>query len=138
MIFLDTNVIIDILDEKRAFHNEALYILSAAQKGAIKAFTTSQSIIDASYVCTQTNKVSIEEFRKAISVITNILSIRAITEDDINNANQSDIPDYEDAAQLSCAERKECEMIITRDGKYKKYTLIKTYSVKEFFDMTFE
>ena len=138
MTFLDTNIILDAFDGRREHHERVLSILAAAQKGAISVCATTQSIVDAAYVRTQKDKVPVEAFRKAVTLLKSIVTVVSVTEADIESANKSNIPDYEDAVQLSCATRLGCRQIISRDGKYKGYTRIPVSSVDEFYNNLFE
>lgn len=137
MIFFDTNVILDILDRRRANHEMALMLLSAARKGAIKVAASTQSIVDASYVRTQTDSVSLKDFRRVMASLCEIISICPVFSMAIEDANGSDVPDYEDAVQLSCAVSEECEAIVTRDHKFKSFTSIPTFTVEEFYKEVF-
>ncbi|MBP5317242.1 MAG: PIN domain-containing protein [Bacteroidales bacterium] len=137
MTFLDTNVIIDIFDRKREDHAKALLLLSAAQKGAIKLAATTQSIVDAAYVITQAGKVPLKVFRQAMSFLCDIIQIYPVLSYDIEKANGSTIPDYEDAVQLSCAMGEEFDCIVTRDKKFKGFTTIPTYTVEEYYQEVF-
>lgn len=55
----------------------------------------------------------------------------------IEDANGSDVPDYEDAVQLSCAVSEECEAIVTSEHKFKSFTSIPTFTVEEFYKEVF-
>ena len=137
MIFFDTNVILDILDRTREDHDKALMLLSAAQKGAIKVVATTQSIVDAAYVRTQTGKASLSDFRRVMAALCDIIAICPVSGMAIEDANASAVPDYEDAVQLSCAICEECEAIITRDRKFKSFTDIPAYTVEEYYSAVF-
>lgn len=137
MIFFDTNVILDILDRRRDNHDKALMLLSAAQKGAIKVVASTQSIVDAAYVRTQTDKASLSDFRRVMTVLCDIIAVCPVTSMAIEDANYSAVPDYDDAVQLSCAICEECEAIVTSDRKFKSFTTIPTYSVEEFYQEVF-
>lgn len=136
-VFFDTNVILDILDNSREHHPESLYLLQAAGKGAIPACATAQSIIDASYVRTQRDRVPVHVFKDGIDTLCRMISILGIEEEDIHQANLSLIQDYEDAAQLACAERCGCDILVTNDRKYRGYTSLPVYSVREFYERLF-
>ena len=138
MTFFDTNAIIDILDRKRDNHHKAIMLLSAAQKGAIKIVATTQSIVDAAYVTTQANKVPVEEFRRAMSFLCDIIIVCPVSRFNIEEANSSSVPDYEDAIQLSCAMCEECDSIVTSDKKFKSFTTKPTYTVEEYYRSVFE
>ncbi len=138
MTFFDTNAIIDILDSKRANHKMAIMLLSAAQKGAIKIVSTTQTIVDASYVINQANKVPVEELRRALSLLCDIITVCPVLRFNIEEANDSQLPDYEDSVQLSCATCEDCDCIVTRDKKFKSFTNIPTYTVEEYYRAIFE
>jgi len=53
-------------------------------------------------------------------------------ERDVNFAMNSNIPDKEDAMQISCAERGDCEIILTRDSKHFSESPIPVLSPSDF------
>ena len=136
-VFFDTNILLDIFDDTRECHMMALSLLSVAKKGVFEAHATTQSFIDAAYIQTQQRKVPVELFRTSVSLLSAIMSIESIDAEDLAKANSSTNPDYEDAAQIACAERIQSDYIITRDGKYKGYTQIPTFTPSEFYNKLF-
>ena len=138
MTFFDTNFILDILDDRRENHIMAMLILSAAERFAIEACISTQSIIDASYVMTQRKKAPVETFRKAISFLIGFLKVYPIDEKNIKDANQSTNKDYEDAAQLSCAKRHGCDIFVTSDKGFKKASDISVMTVKSYYESIFK
>ena len=136
-VFFDTNVLLDILDDTREYHDAALALLTVAQKGVFHAFATTQSFLDAAYIQTQQRKVPVETFRASVSVLAGILSVESINAVDLDKANKSPVTDYEDAAQLACAERIVSDYIITRDGKYRRFTGIPVFTPIEFCNKLF-
>ena len=137
-LFLDTNVLLDILMESRQNHLESATILRMGEKGAAQIFISTQSIIDAAYVFTQKEKTSIEQFKKAIRFILTIATITAIDENNVKAALRSEIGDFEDAAQIDCATEAECGFLISSDRKWKGYTALPVFTPKEFCDCVFE
>lgn len=136
-IYLDTNVLIDILSEQRPNHDYAVTLLQVIRKSPLTACLSTQSVIDASYVFTQSGKAPLEAFKTAISVVSSIIDIVSIGKDDIAAADNSSIRDYEDAAQISCALNNRCDAIISSDRKFKGYTQLPTYSPQEFYTLLF-
>ena len=136
-VFFDTNVLLDILDDTREHHEIALTLLKAAEKGVFRAHVTTQSFLDAAYIQTQQRKLSLEAFRASVSLLSGILSVESILASDLAKANRSRIADYEDAAQLACAERIEVDYILSRDGKFNQYTKIPTYTPAGFYAKLF-
>lgn len=135
--FLDTNALLDALMDNRLGHEATLAILQVIRSGDISACLSSQSVIDAAYIATQRGGTAVNIFRKAIDTIAHIVSIVPIEAEDIHRANHSSIPDYEDAAQLACAERCGCDVIVTSDKKFHGYTDITTFTPFELHSLLF-
>ena len=132
-VFLDTNVLLDLLIGSRPNHLDSATILRVAEKGAIKAVISTQSIIDASYVYTQTEKKSIDQFLDAIQLIMGIVEVAPISENDIKAAIRAPFfEDFEDSAQLACSETVGCDIIVTSDRKMRYYTMAPVYPPKSF------
>lgn len=136
-VFLDTNVLLDILSDLRPSHHDALTLLQVIKERRLSACLTTQSIIDASYVQTQSAKGSVEQFREAIRTLSSFLEVISIDGSDLDAANHCQIPDYEDAAQIACALNHFCDAIITNDQAYSRYTSLPVYSPAAFCDALF-
>ena len=136
-VFLDTNVLLDNLSDARPSHDDALSLLQVIKKRRLSACLTTQSIIDASYVQTQSAKGSVEQFREAIRTLCSFLEVIAIEHFDLDEANDCRIPDYEDAAQIACALDNFCDAIITGDQAFSRYTSLPIYTPTAFCDALF-
>lgn len=132
-VFLDTNVLIDIIQEERESHEYSIAILQAVRNSPLTACVSTQSIVDASYVYSQGAKAPISEFKKAIELFGSIVDILGVELEDIETANYGDMEDYEDAVQLSCALRNGCDAVITNDRKFLDSSQIICYSPKDFY-----
>lgn len=137
-LFLDTNVLLDILMDSRQYHLESATILQLGEKGIAQLVISTQSILDAAYVFTQKDKASIDTFKKAIRFILTVTTIAAIDENNIKAALRSTIDDFEDSAQIDCAKDAECDFMISSDKKWRNYTELPVYTPKEFCDLIFE
>lgn len=131
-LFLDTNVLLDVLMENRPNHMDSATILRIVEKGVATAVITTQSIIDASYVYSQREKQSLKQFIKAIDTIMDIVEVEAITGKNITAAMRMPFNDFEDAAQIACSEMAGCDIIITSDHKFREYTFAPVYTPKSF------
>lgn len=129
--FLDTNVLMDILMDARTEHEASLFLLQVIRSGDISGCMTTQSVIDAVYVQTQRRKTPSLSFKHAIKTVSGIVEVLSITTEDIDAANESMIDDYEDAAQLACAIRSGCDVIVTSDKKYQEYTDIPSFTPQQ-------
>lgn len=135
--FLDTNVLLDLFMRSRLGHEAATAIVQVARRGDISACMTTQSIIDAAYIQTQRCKAPTAAFKEGIRLISQIVDILPILPEDIEWANRSPIEDYEDAAQLACAQRNGCDVIVTCDKRFKDYTDIILFDPMELYTLLF-
>ena len=136
-VFFDTNVLLDLLIHSRPGHDSSKLLLQVAREGVLEGYLSTQSIIDAAYVQTQTNHSGLEGFKESIRIIASILKVVPIESQDITSANDSEMSDYEDAAQLSCAENNGCDILLTSDKRFQRYSTMPSYSPQELVKLLF-
>ena len=136
-VFIDTNALVDMMMPSRSGHPYAQRIFHVIATRRIRGFITTQSIIDASYILTQRNMASLEVFKRAVHAMHGTIEWLSIEPEDIDRAIRFDLPDFEDAAQLSCALNNGCDYIISSDRKYSRYTDLPVYTPAEFCDILF-
>ena len=113
-VFLDTNVLLDLLLEERPGNKVAKTILTAAKAGCFDCFITTQSIIDAHYSARKCG-ISFNKFIQAIQTLRSFIKILAINELDLMWAIGNPTGDFEDDAQYGSAYNGVCDFFITRD-----------------------
>lgn len=136
-VYIDTNVLIDYLYYARPNHVEAVTIFTLFKKGLFEASVSAQSVIDASYVYMNKEKLPRELFLRAIREMLLYVKIPSIDVDNIRFALSSSITDFEDAAQIGCAMAARCNLIISSDRKMKNNGLIKVFTPEEFLAKVF-
>lgn len=119
-LFLDTNIILDLLQERHPFYTEAASIFSLADKNEIVLSASSLSFSNANYILLQSNKYDeVKQMLRKIKVIIKVLSL----DDKIVELalNDNDFKDFEDGLQYFTALEDGVDVIITRNLKdYKK------------------
>lgn len=93
---------------------------------------STQSILDAAYIMNHTYKFDIKSFKKALKMTKLLFKVASISESDVEEALNSPMVDFEDAAQIACAKRNGCNIILSSDRKFKDYTEIPVYTPEEF------
>ncbi|MGV3547979.1 MAG: type II toxin-antitoxin system VapC family toxin [Pedobacter sp.] len=129
-VFLDTNIIIDFLGERKEFYEAAAKVLSLADKKKIKIYTSPTSISNSYYLLSkfESAKVVLEKIRK-LKLFCNI----SIMDDEvIEKAINSDFKDFEDAMQYYSAIVTNCDIIITRNERDFKSALIPVMNAESF------
>jgi len=134
VVFLDTNVILDVLQERHPHFNDSYKILELANNGKIKAYISATSVMDIIYLMSREIKGENknEIIRTSMLKLLGFLKISEVTQRDIEKALMAkDFGDIEDALQIQCAKRINAEYIITRDKNGFKNSVISSITPKE-------
>jgi predicted nucleic acid-binding protein len=118
-VFLDTNVLLDVLIPGRPQESASRIIFSQIRKGRMEAELSTQSIIDASYVCSRAEGFSLERFRSAMLALLGYVNVNGINYFELRDALLSGRRDIEDAAQASHASRSNCHVILSADKSFR-------------------
>ncbi|CAN5304692.1 PIN domain-containing protein [soil metagenome] len=115
-VFIDTNIIVDLIADRKPFSKYAIEIFNNAEEKKIKLFTSSHSIATTHYLL----KKYLEE-KKLREVLYNLLDYLTVIPVDIDVGKKglrSKHKDFEDAIQVLCASSIEkIDFIVTRNVK---------------------
>lgn len=133
-IFVDTNVIIDFLADRRPFSFSAARLFSSALAKEIKIYISAVSYNNIYYILNQSLSHS-----KTVLLLADIAEFTEtvdVTKAIIQHAIKSDFKDFEDAIQYYCAlSVNKIEVIITRDPKDFKKSTIPVMSAEEVLNL---
>lgn len=129
-IFIDTNVLLDFLGERQPFYEPVAKIATLAEKGKLIMVVSPISFATVNYLLSryENGKIAREKLRK-FKIICEICSL---DEQTIEKGLNSSIKDFEDALQYFSATESECQVIITRNGKDFKKSLLPVMTADEF------
>ena len=111
---IDTNIVIDVIS-KREGYEDSLEVFKRCELGLVQGYISTITINDAIYILRK--HVSQEGVRVAVQTLLLIIDIADILKSDIISAFSSEMTDFEDAIQASCAKRIKAEYIITKNIK---------------------
>lgn len=120
-LFLDTNVLIDFISERRNekkgidYYADAATIMSLAFVKEIEVVVSALTIVNAMYICIESMKLPAEDVRDKLDGIRQYLGIVAIDSSDIYSSYDSDWEDFEDGVQYFSAKRAGCDYLVTRN-----------------------
>ncbi len=122
-LFIDTDIIVDFLIDRKPFSREAAIIFTLIDQKKLKGYVSSLTFSNLFYVLRK-----IEPQKKVISKLdslSKLLTVLKVDDKNIRDAIDSGFPDFEDSIQYSCAlDCKKVEAIITRNTRdYKKSSL---------------
>jgi predicted nucleic acid-binding protein len=122
-IFLDTNVLIDFLADRRPFSLAVAKIFDLSFFGNIKIYISAISYNNIYYILRQS--LSNNETIKLLNELCEMTEIADVTKSIIKKSLQTEFKDFEDSIQFNCAlSLNKIDFIVTRDTKdFRKSTL---------------
>ncbi|MDP2385373.1 MAG: PIN domain-containing protein [Bacteroidota bacterium] len=129
-IFVDTNILVDLIADRRPFSKFAIEIFSKAEEKKVKLFTSSHSIATTHYLLKK--YIAEKELREILYSLLDYMQIIPLDIDVLKKGLKSKHKDFEDALQIICAgniEKIDC--IVTRNIKDFKLADIKVLSPEE-------
>jgi predicted nucleic acid-binding protein len=115
-VFLDTNIIVDLIADRRPFSKYAIEIFNKAEEKKIEIFTSSHSIATTHYLL----KKYLDEkpLREVLYNLLDYLTVVPVDIDVLKKGLRSKHKDFEDAIQILCASSiAKIDCIVTRNTK---------------------
>lgn len=129
-IFLDTNIVLDLLGEREPFYEPIAKIATLADQGKLTMVVSPISFATVNYFLSkyESPEIAREKLRK-FKILCEVCSLNEQT---IEKGLNSSIRDFEDTLQYFSATESDCELIITRNGKDFKKSLLPVMTANEF------
>ena len=129
-IFLDTNVILDLLGERVPFFDSIAKVATLADQKKLTLIVSPLSFTTVDYVLNKYE--SSESVLNKLRKFKIICEIFEVNEETIDKALNSNFKDFEDAVQYFTALQSNCSIIITRNGKDFKNATIPIMTAEEY------
>lgn len=129
-LFLDTNVILDLLGERIPFYDSIAKVATLADQKKLTMVVSPLSFTTVEYV--------LNKFESSQSVLNKlrkfkiICEICEVNEETVEKALNSGFRDFEDAVQYFTAVQSNCSIIITRNGKDFKDSVLAIMAAEEY------
>ncbi len=129
-LFLDTNVMLDLLGEREPFYDSVAKVATLADKGEVILTVSTLSYSTLFYLLSKFEKSEVvkEKLRK-FKIIPRTSDL---TDKIIEKGLSSNFSDFEDALQYHCALKVDCNILITRNGKDFKESEIPVMTATEY------
>ena len=130
-LLIDTNIVIDLLSKREKFYDEAAELFSRADKKELELTISSLTFANTNYILSKLKspKDARAKLRK-FKVLVEILSLDdKITELALSDDN---FQDFEDGLQYYSAIENQIDIIITRNKKDFKNSIIPVLTAREF------
>lgn len=131
-LFLDTNIVIDLLDKRMPFCNDAAKLFAEAYHKRVQLIISPTTYATASYLLGRHN--SLEEVRNLLANLRRLTSVSTEDEHVVDNAIASKFADFEDAMQYYSALNAKADIIITRNLKDFAESQIPVMTAEDYFE----
>lgn len=114
-LFLDTNVVLDLLGEREPFYESAAKIATLADTGKIQLVVSALTYSTVFYLLSKYESQSL--VKEKIRKFKVIVQTSDLTDTILDKGLSSNFSDFEDALQYYSALDLACSILITRNGK---------------------
>lgn len=131
-VFVDSDIVLDLLAKREPFYQPAAALFSKAEKGEVEIYLSPLIFSNLFYILRKmTTRPKAGETLKKLRSLIHILPI-----DDkiIDQALHSEFPDLEDAIQYFTALENNIPILITRNKRDYKLSAISVNTAAEFLD----
>ena len=113
-LLIDTNVVLDVLLKREPFFKAAAEVLNLAQRSDVREYVSASAITDIYYIARRQMKdhAAVKDLLKRLLMV---VSVAAVSEQEIQNALGLAWTDFEDSVQYSVALLNEMDGIVTRN-----------------------
>lgn len=129
-IFIDSDILLDVLLEREPFYRFGQHLLNKGKNKEINIATSALVIANIYYVILK--PLGQGKAKDAVQKLLKLLTVFPLDADCINLALNSSFNDIEDATQHFIAMQNQCDLIITRNTKHYKKSLIPTVTAEQF------
>lgn len=128
-VLIDTNVILDVLCNRKMYVEDSLKIFKLSETKQIDGYISALSIANIIYIMRK--ELSNINIKKILVMLSHIFNIIELNEQDLMEACNLQFNDYEDGIHCNQASRIKADYIITRNIKDYKNSVIKPISPNE-------
>lgn len=133
-LFIDTNIVIDLLSRREPFFEETAELFSLADKKQVELSVSSLTIANTSYALLR--QMDANKAKSILRKLRLILRILPLDDKIIGLAlNDETFSDFEDGLQYFTAIEDDQELIITRNLKDFKGSKLPIMTAKQFIEM---
>lgn len=129
-VFVDTDIIIDLLAQREPFHKAASRLFSKADIRQVKVYVSSLTFANLHYLLSRAFNET--QARKMLLKFKTLVTVLSVDDKIIDLALSSDFKDFEDGIQYFTAIENNLTVLITRNIKDYKYAEISVLTADQY------
>ncbi len=132
-IFVDTNIVIDLLSKREEFYEAAQELFSKSDNKEIELYISALTIANTHYLLA--NRYKADDVRKILIKFKLLVKVLPIDDKILELALASDFKDFEDAIQYHTALENDIDIVLTRNKKDFKNVTLPILTAKEYLEL---
>lgn len=134
-LLLDTDIIIDFLNHRDPFYEEARLLMLAGRVGEFDLWIASSQVTDIIFIMTDGGKKKkVPEMLEKLRGLRTFVNVYAVSDADIDKMLATTWNDPEDALLVDIALKMRADAIITRDEDFPDTDAIRVHDCAGFFE----
>jgi predicted nucleic acid-binding protein len=129
-VFVDTDIMLDLLSARKPFYLHSATLFSRADKGEIRLFVSSLSFANLHYMLSR--QYNADQARKKLLKFKTLVTVLSVNDKIIDLALSSDFKDFEDGIQYFTAIENGIKIILTRNLRDFKTSEIPVMTAEQF------
>jgi predicted nucleic acid-binding protein len=129
-LFVDTNIILDLLSEREPFYDHSAILFSKADKGELKLYVSALSFANLNYILGK--QYNSDQVRKKLLQFKTLVTVLAVTDKIIDLALSSDFKDFEVGIQYFTSIENKIKILLTRNLKDFKASEIPILTAEQY------
>jgi len=132
-VFVDTDIIYDLLGKRDPFYLAAAQLFTLADEGKIQIYISALSLANLYYLISK--QKSEEETKEILRKFKVLVHVAPLNDKIIDLALNSDFSDFEDAIQYFSALQNDLEVLLTRNLKNYRKAQITVLTAHDFTNL---
>ncbi len=112
-LFLDTNVVLDVLADRKPYADDAAFVLSVIEEGEAEGFIAAHTATTLFYLLER--DLGLRKAKSALADLLKLVEVVPVDHDRLLHAMAMNWKDFEDAVQAACAAKAEADYLVTRN-----------------------
>jgi predicted nucleic acid-binding protein len=129
-IFVDSDIVLDLLTGRAPHHLSAAALFSLAEKGKVSIYVSSLTFANVHYVLSR--QLNNEKARNILATFKTLVTVLPVDDIIVERALSSEFKDFEDALQYHTALENRLNILLTRNLKDYKKAQIQVFTAQQY------
>ena len=129
-VFVDTDIVLDLLARREPFYAAAARLFSLAETGVLSLSVSSLTFANLFYILRK--QVSARHAHEVLRDFKQLVTVLPVDDAVVEQALHAGFTDFEDAIQYFCALGAGCTALLTRNGRHYRKAAISLFTAEAF------